>query len=249
MKVTVVSKPNIVGLTQLYAILEENSIDIAQKPDQADLIIAYGGDGTVLHAIDQEKPILPVRAATSLGYIHDISLQQFREAAPNLKDRTIQKYPLLEVPNYPGKAASEISIKPKDDRAIKVNVYHNGELLLKEVNGDGILVCTPLGSTGYNFSAGGPITILSDNITLTLNNSHSHRKRSYVFPPEDKIEIEAIYPAQIIYDGKTKGTVPIEANQKVTIQVSQSSMKLVKIPGFEENPYKKLERFFKCCSK
>jgi len=237
---------------ELETILSDNNIEISDSPD---IIIAYGGDGTALHAInisnkaDKTIPVLAIRTPESLGFISDIDLEQFKSAIPSLANYKTKNITTLEVSinNKTQLAVNDINLSGTIPRSIKFNIYHNSTMLLKKVIGDGVIIATPLGSTAYNLSAGGPI-LMTNNICLTLNNPHSHKKHSYVLPISDTIILEALTTAEIVCDGRAQDKIDLQPGDKVTISVSKTFTKLVKIPGFEEPENKKRARLINRCN-
>ena len=229
--------------------LEQADHEIVKSPlETPDLLIAYGGDGTILYALKESNgtiPVLPVREGNSVGYIADMNLEQFKQAISSLdKFKTKELSALESLENH---AVNDIIFAGTIPRSIKFNIYHNGQLLLKQVTGDGIIISTPLGSTAYNLSAGGPI-LLTKNIVMTLNNPHSHKKLSYVFPSTDLIELQPITKAELIFDGRISDKITLQENQKVIIRLSDKKFLLAKIPGFEETDHQKRTRLINRCS-
>jgi NAD+ kinase len=210
-----------------------------------EIIIAYGGDGTILYALTQDLPVLPIRATNSVGYIADMDLNEFKKAIPTLDKFKIKE--LMSLETLDTHAVNDIILAGTIPRSIKFNVYHNGQLLLERVTGDGVIISTPLGSTAYNLSAGGPV-LLTKNIILTLNNPHSHKHLSYVLPPEDTIELQPLTPAELIFDGRMKDKITLQPNQKIVIRLSNKKFLLAKIPDFEETDHQKYTRLINRCS-
>jgi len=216
--------------TELAKVLKENSIEIDN--DNYDFIIAYGGDGTALHAL-REGPTLAIRAKDSIGYISDMNLEGFRKAVKSLESYKVQELSILELiqEKVLDKAVNDI-VLVGPARSVKFNVYLNGKALLSNVIGDGLIISTQLGSTGYNMSAGGPM-LRSQGFCLTLNNPHSHRNLRYVLNTDDKVEIELLGPTEVLLDGRLEDKICLEG--RVEIQFSKEKAQLVKIPGFEES--------------
>jgi NAD+ kinase len=74
---------------------------------------------------------------------------------------------------------------------IQTDVFIN-DVMIKSYFGDGIIVSTPTGSTGYSMSAGGPIVEPSaENFIITPICAHSLSARSYVFSSDNQVKIQA----------------------------------------------------------
>ncbi len=141
--------------------------DISRDP--IDVVIVIGGDGTlfrVLHTLgDRCVPIMTVRMGKR-GFLLDVDPS---EARSRLRDLVEGRYKLVEYPRlcaviHPKAkrlpyALNDVVIKswgPSETKVIRLSVTVDDEYVYG-VDGDGIVVATPLGSTGYSLAAGGPI--------------------------------------------------------------------------------------------
>lgn len=152
-------------LKHFYEYLERNKILIADESEEADLIISFGGDGTMLvaakEAIRYDVPVMGVNMGT-LGYLSDISLENTIEMLKKYKENNYitDERAFLEV-NYNGKvfyALNELVIIKGGliSHLIHVEVYSN-DVFVNKYRADGVIVATPTGSTAYSLSAGGSI--------------------------------------------------------------------------------------------
>jgi NAD+ kinase len=134
-------------------------------PDDADVIVALGGDGLMLQTlhklIGSGKPIYGMHRGT-VGFL----MNDFSEA--DLEDRlgaaqTTLIHPLImcardrEGRQQERRAFNEVSLFRQGHQAAKLRVLVDGKERLPELIADGVLVSTPAGSTAYNLSAQGPI--------------------------------------------------------------------------------------------
>jgi NAD+ kinase len=134
-------------------------------PDEADVIVALGGDGLMLQTlhkfIGSGKPIYGMHRGT-VGFL----MNDFSEV--DLKDRlsaaqTTLIHPLImrtrdrERREQERRAFNEVSLFRQGHQAAKLRVLVDGKERLPELIADGVLVSTPAGSTAYNLSAQGPI--------------------------------------------------------------------------------------------
>ncbi len=211
----------------------------------ADLIITFGGDGTLLsvarHAPDH-VPILGVNMGT-LGFLTEIRLDEF----PNVLERVLAGNFLVE-PRVtfnarvlgPGREKREYRVlndvainKSALARIIEMRVTVAGQFM-STFRGDGMIVATPTGSTAYNLSAGGPIVYPTMNaLVLTPICPHMLTNRPLVLPDELDVEISIMPPSdkQEIYvtlDGQ-EGT-PLNENDRVCVSKSEQRVLLVQSP-------------------
>ena len=179
------------------------AVEISDIPGDVDCMLVLGGDGTVLKAARETKtlkiPMIGVNLGT-LGYMTQIEPDKLEESLDRLiagdyeqEDRMMLngKVILQSGTIKEGWALNDIVIARSGPlQIIKFNIYVNGQFL-NDYSGDGVIVTTPTGSTGYNLSAGGPIIEPKAKlIMLTPICSHTLYQRSIVFSPEDVIEIE-----------------------------------------------------------
>ncbi len=144
----------------------------AVKPEVADVIIVLGGDGTMLHALheyaDYQAPLYGMNLGT-LGFLLNAHVKEdLAKRVKNAKRFTI--HPLsMQATNKHGKtheelAFNEVSLLRETHNSAKIKVSVDGAVRIEELVCDGVMLSTPVGSTAYNSSAGGPILPLEANI-------------------------------------------------------------------------------------
>ena len=119
-------------------------------------------------------------------------------------------------------------------RMIQMAVYINGALI-DIVTGDGLLISTPTGSTGYNLSAGGAIVTPEARLVLiTPICPHSLTSREVVVSAEDEIMVEIRQGrrgpdagAVVTFDGRV--AVELNANDKIVVKHSAYTTKLIQL--------------------
>lgn len=203
-------------------------------PFEADLIIAAGGDGTVLAAAHFARgrgiPILGFNTG-HLGFLAGITLEDFRTELPFLLERRWridQRTSLrVELPNgHHGWALNEISLQI-DGAGIFAGAVSFGTNHVADYRGDGLIVSTSTGSTAYNFSLGGPLLApgsalisITPKAPLTLTN------RSLVLV-EDAVIVITLHggPTRVEADGVLAGI--LRAGEKIHIHRSPVTVPLV----------------------
>lgn len=154
--------------------------------DEAEIIVALGGDGFMLHCLhtymNRRIPIYGMNRG-SVGFL----MNSFTEAG--LLERLQQAEPItlhpLRMTAYRanGKveealAINEVSLFRDTHQAAKLRISTAGKVRIEELIADGILVATPAGSTAYNFSAHGPIIPMGSGI-LALTPISAFRPRRW----------------------------------------------------------------------
>lgn len=175
--------------------------DLHREIKNADVLICFGGDGTILHsskiATKYHVPILGVNVGT-IGFMAELEASELSllEKLPR-KDYTIEKRMMLQVKvENEGKelfhdvALNDAAItKGAVARVIQVSVECDG-VEASSFSGDGVIISTPTGSTAYSMSAGGPIVEPSaQNIIITPICAHAVNTKGIVTSPYRTISI------------------------------------------------------------
>ena len=197
-----------------------------QLYELADIIVVIGGDGTIIHsakkAAEYSKPILGINAGR-VGYLAGLEGNELGNLKNLLSgDYSIKSRMLLSVQigekEYLSLNDAVISKGPVS-RMIDITVKLNGECI--SYRADGLIAATPVGSTAYCLSAGGPIVDPDlDSIILTPICPQSLYARPILIAPNEVISISAIPPegtgAYITIDGEQ--TCPILDGQMVNVK-------------------------------
>ena len=194
-----------------------------EVPEGTECILVIGGDGTILNAatkiIGMNIPLLGVNLGT-LGFLAEVTVNDINETLEHLLegDFQIEHRTMIACEVYrKGQkidvytALNDIVIsKSSYSNVVGLNVRIN-ETDIESYYADGVIVCTPTGSTAYNLSAGGPIlNPTCKNFVLTPICPHSLTTRSVVMAKEDIINIRIMAPAagrdtlqcMVVYDGR-----------------------------------------------
>ena len=177
---------------------------IADGAREADRIIVVGGDGTLIGVArslgSRQIPLIGVNVG-KLGFLAEFSLDDLAndlDRAVN-DDSLISRRAALDVQienggvRHSSPAINDCVIQAGPPfRMITLGVKLDGDHL-SNVAGDGLIVCTPSGSTAHNLSAGGPILQPDvDAMILTPLNAHSLTHKPIVVNRESKLEITAV---------------------------------------------------------
>ncbi len=175
--------------------------DLNREIKNADMLICFGGDGTILHsskiATRHHVPILGVNIGT-MGFMAELEAGELPMLA-NLAqgDYRVEKRMMLRVTVhnegrelFDETALNDAAItKGAIARVIQMSVECDGVEAIS-CAGDGLVVCTPTGSTAYSMSAGGPIVEPSaQNIIITPICAHAFQAKGIVTAPWRTISI------------------------------------------------------------
>lgn len=176
--------------------------DVARE--DADVIVALGGDGAMLHALHDaiplNKPVFGMNRG-SVGFL----LNEYREEdlpARLKKAQTVRLNPLrmkvrtIDGQNKDALAINEVSLLRETGQAARLKITIDGVKRLEELICDGIIVATPAGSTAYNLSAHGPIIPLNAGVlALTpISAFRPRRWRGALLPQSSKLTIDVLDP-------------------------------------------------------
>lgn len=173
--------------------------------EDADVIVPLGGDGTMLEALHKlyklGKPFYGMNLGTvgfqlnpyqPDGLIERINDAHAYDMAPLKMTATTADGEKVEAIGF-----NEVALFRETSHAAKIRIFIDDKQPMEQsLIGDGVLVCTPSGSTAYNLSAGGPIIPLGSNIlALTpLAPFRPRRWRGALLPHEVKVRFEVIEP-------------------------------------------------------
>ncbi len=205
--------------------------------DTVDLIIVFGGDGTLLNSarqyLEYEIPILGVNMG-NVGFLTDIKTDNFEESLKEILKG-----------NYKIEERNLVSAQYNDNHIYGLNevVIHSGAYaqlmryrlnvnnkVVYEQRSDGLIIATPTGSTAYALSAGGPIIHPSLDVwTILPMLPQSLSSRPFIISSNENVEIELFDGpsdnAKICVDGQDDIDLPYGV--KVTICKMHKTLKLV----------------------
>jgi NAD+ kinase len=167
-----------------------------------DVVMAFGGDGTVLAAVslvnEREIPIMGINLGR-LGFLSSIegkvagyAVKELVNERYHFDQRTmVQLETNADIFRDSRLALNDFTLHKRDTSSmITIHTYINGELL-NSFWADGLIVATPTGSTGYSLSCGGPIVFPnSGNLVITPVAPHNLTVRPIIVPDNSEISFE-----------------------------------------------------------
>jgi NAD+ kinase len=215
-----------------------------------DLLIALGGDGTILrtasHAFGLDKPVIGVNLGT-IGFMSEIEAHEIELFDKLFSGNfTIESRMMLDVEIIKKDAGVIFTDSALNDavvshgsvaRLIEIDLFCDG-VKITHYRADGVIIATPTGSTAYSMSAGGPI--IDPNIAclcVTPICSHSLINRPVIFSHDSVLEIKNrnVEPdAYLSIDGRVN--LQLDKSDIVRIRKSQHTTKLISVKnhGFFE---------------
>ena len=175
-------------------------------PDNADVIVALGGDGLMLQTLhkfmNSGKPIYGMHRGT-VGFLMNEFVEDGLVERLNAAHIPIVHPLVMQARDAQGKvhehrAINEVSLFRQSAQAANLRVLIDGRERLAELVADGLLVATPAGSTAYNLSAQGPIIpINAPLLALTpISPFRPRRWRGALLPDKARVTIEVQDPAK-----------------------------------------------------
>lgn len=216
---------------------------LAQEIKNADLLIAFGGDGTILHLARtvamNRVPVLGINLG-SLGFMSELEPDEL-DRLRSLKDwnLTIENRMMLDVSVLrEGRTVYNTIVlndavisKGSIARVVKLEIFTE-EGFLTRVGGDGVVVSTPTGSTGYSMAAGGPIVEpTARNILISPICPHTTRSGSYVLDPSHVIRVKTPDANRKSVYLSSDGGKAFSLKNSDVVQIAQSkyTVKLVRL--------------------
>ncbi len=208
-----------------------------------DMMICFGGDGTILHAArlvgNRDIPMLGVNTGT-MGFMAELESDELNLLPKVLEDQVpCEERMMIHVAVkrdgrilYEDNALNDAVItKGAVARVIQLTLTCDGVEAM-HFDGDGIIICTPTGTTAYSMSAGGPIVEpTARNIIVTPICAHAIGIRSLVLMPDRIVTAHVgrigTRNAFLSIDGGK--AIKLCANDQVVVTASRRSVRLAKV--------------------
>ena len=211
----------------------------------ADMLVCFGGDGTILHAAKDANafgvPILGVNLG-SVGFMAELEQSELSMLSKLAAGKyTTESRMMLDVAvRRDGKVIfSDIALndavltKGAVARVLELEVYADKALMVR-FSADGVIVATPTGSTAYSMSAGGPIVEpTAENMIVTPICPHALSARSVILGRERLVSLKmgrlTRKTAYLSVDGGK--AFRLSGVDTVELRVSKSKTRLVRVTG------------------
>jgi NAD+ kinase len=229
----------------LYKLAAENHFNIVENASDANIIVSIGGDGAFLQAVRKtgfrgDVLYAGITRANESGLYCDFNMDNFNEILHIMQNEEIEvrRFPVINVQVNNGsefKSLNEVSIRSSIIKSIVIDVFIDDNHF-ETFRGDGLIVATPTGSTGYNKSVEGavidpkiPCFQVSELASIN-NNRYRTLGSSFILNKNRKLKLSVIqdgndYPI-IGLDNEAYSVRNIE---DVTVTLSDDVIKTVKL--------------------
>ena len=216
---------------------------LPQELKDADLLITFGGDGTILHLAKltalHKTPVLGINMG-GLGFVAELEASEL-EVLRKLEnwDFELEHRMMLDVSVirdgkqiYTNLGLNDAVIREGPiSHVIHLKISSDGRHLA-DIAGDGVIVATPTGSTAYSLSAGGPVVEpVAQTMVVCPICIHNMRFSSYVLSPEHTLTVElernGRKPVYLCVDESR--AFALRSDDKVVVRRSKYETKLVRL--------------------
>ncbi len=209
--------------------------------DQADILVAMGGDGTLMRAAELvhpcNTPIIGVKLGR-LGFLSGVEPGELDQGLDRLLngDYTVEERMALsaQAGDREAFALNEVVIERSVTARLVQVKMRVGDLPVSSFFGNGVILATPTGSTGYSLSAGGPITHPSLSVLIaTPICPHSLSQRPMVMPSDQSVTVRVVADHSdditLSTDGRLRCT--LQVGESVTVQRASEPVRLINLQG------------------
>lgn len=194
-------------LQPLFDVATNNDFKIVKRHQDASIIISVGGDGAFLQAVRktgfrQDCIYAGITRSDESGLYCDFSLEHFDEMLHTMENENIEvrRFPVIKIevngePSF--YCLNELSVRSTIIKTIVIDVFID-DMHFETFRGDGLIVATPTGSTGYNKSTNGAVIdplIPSFQVTeLASLNNNKYRTlgSSFVLSKDRKLDLKIV---------------------------------------------------------
>ena len=216
---------------------------LPQEMKGADLMVTFGGDGTILHlaklAALNKLPVLGINMG-GLGFIAELeagelgTLRKLKDWDFETESRMMLDVSVIRDGKqiYTNLGLNDAVIREGPiSHVIHLKISSDGRHLA-DIAGDGVIISTPTGSTAYSLSAGGPVVEpVAQTMVVCPICTHNMRFSSYVLSPEHVLTVElernGRKPVYLFVDESR--AFPLKADDQVLVRRSKYAMKLVRL--------------------
>jgi len=211
---------------------------------KADVLLAIGGDGTILRALQlSDSKVLGINSG-SLGFLAEVDANEAPEYLDRIVrgDYRIEERMRIKV-TVDGErlfdCTNEAVVHTAQIAKIRHFEIHLDDEVVERIRADGIIVATPTGSTSYSMSAGGPIVDPRvEGMIATAIAPFKPASRPHVFPAASEVRVKLLKPKEclLVMDGQHEST--LKGTEVVALTGSERRAKFIR---FRHDFYRRIE--------
>jgi NAD+ kinase len=185
------------------------------RQSEADVIVALGGDGLMLSTLHKNTglPVYGMNRGTIGFLMNDYAEDDLPDRIAEAEEAVTNPLAMLagagDGHEHRALAINEVSLLRAGPQAAKLRISVDGRVRMEELVCDGALLCTPAGSTAYNYSAHGPILPMgSDVLALTAIAAFRPRRwRGAILPKAGVVRFDVLEPEKrpVMADADSRG--------------------------------------------
>lgn len=232
-------------LQTLFDLAEENNFRVVDNAADASIIVSVGGDGAFLQAVRktgfrQDCLYTGITRSDESGLYCDFNMDNFKEMLDTMlhAEMEVRRFPIIKV-DINGESAfyclNELSVRSTIIKSIAIDI-HIDDLHFETFRGDGLIVATPTGSTGYNKSTNGAVidplipSFQVSELASLNNNRYRTLGSSFVLSKDRKLKLD------VIQDGNDHPIIGLDNEaysirniKDITVTLSDKVIKTVKL--------------------
>ena len=211
---------------------------------KAEVMLAIGGDGTILRALQlSDAKVLGINSG-SLGFLAEVNAEEAEGAVDRVArgDYRLEERMRLKV-TVDGERLFDCTNEAVVHTAQIAKIRHFelrlDDQMVERVRADGIIVATPTGSTSYSMSAGGPIVDPHlDAIIVTAIAPFRPASRPHVFPASGQVRVRLLRPKEclLVMDGQHESS--LKGSEDIVMTASERRAKFIR---FRDDFYRRIE--------
>ena len=214
---------------------------VDQLPERADMIVAMGGDGTLLRAAAEvhphSTPILGVNLGR-LGFLSGVEPRELNDGLDGLLngDYAIEERIALhaQTRTHNAFALNEVVIERSVTARLVQVAMRVGDAPVSSFYGNGLILATPTGSTGYSLSSGGPI--VHPNLSVLVATPicpHSLSLRPMVMPGDQSVTIRVLAEQsdEIMLSADGRTVCSLGVGESVTVRRAAEPVRFINMQG------------------
>lgn len=229
----------------LIDLAKQNNFEIVDDPKDASIIISIGGDGAFLQSVRksgfrQDCLYTGITGADESGLYCDFNLDNIEKMFKSIEDQEweVRRFPVIDV-QVNGDSSfhclNEVSIRSTIIKTIVIDVYIDDQYF-ETFRGDGLIVSTPTGSTGYSKSIHGAVidplipSFQVSELASLNNNRYRTLGSSFVLSKDRKLTLD------IVQDGNDYPVIGLDNEaysirniQNITVTLSDRTVKTLKL--------------------